>query len=643
MSIISIPLVVLASSAFSVCIYHLLIFLRRRQDRKDLIFALMCLTIGIYDVLCAGLYNVTSTADGAHWQRLQLITLSCINITFIWFITYFTHQEPNKWLYILSLVFFLGAMIQIVDRSNLTWLVDRPAIKAIMLPFGLKVTYYEVTQGTITSLQGPIAILAGVYVFWSGIRFYKRGFKREAGRLLIALCIVYAAVFNDTAVSEGIYANIYLMEYGFMATILLMAYSIWGTVVEATKVKESLLESEGRFRTIVEYSHSGILTINNNFEFTYINEQLCNIFGYTHDELIGKDFRSFLDGESKEMLEERYFRLQKGETVPARFEMNIIRKDGSERIVEMSAATTVGAVGDIHMIGQALDITERKKIETALSQRAIENAKLFSAAQEELQERKRIEIQREALIKELEAKNNELERFTYTVSHDLKSPLVTIRGFLGYLEKDAVKGDIDRLKADIERISVATDKMQLLLNELLELSRIGRIMNPPVDVQFTQLAHEAVDLVQGQIQKYGVKVKITDNMASVFGDRARLLEIVQNLVDNAVKFMGNQTNPYIEIGQDGDDVDGKPIFFVQDNGIGIEPQYHERIFGLFNKLDTHTEGTGIGLALVKRIVEVHGGRIWVESQGTSMGSKFSFSLPQREKSTGTNPTGTYRS
>ena len=123
-------------------------------------------------------------------------------------------------------------------------------------------------------------------------------------------------------------------------------------------------------------------------------------------------------------------------------------------------------------------------------------------------------------------------------------------------------------------------------------------------------------------------------MASVYGDRARLLEVIQNLVDNSVKFMGTQTEPRIEIGQNGTDLEGNTIFFVQDNGIGIEPQHHERIFGLFNKLDTQTEGTGIGLALVKRIVEVHGGHIWVESEGAGKGTKFLLTLPRHDQKGG---------
>jgi PAS domain S-box-containing protein len=249
---------------------------------------------------------------------------------------------------------------------------------------------------------------------------------------------------------------------------------------------------------------------------------------------------------------------------------------------------------------------------------ALENARLFSDLQAELSLRQK-------LILELENKNAELERFTYTVSHDLKSPLFTIRGFLGYLEQDAVSGNQVRLKSDIQRITDATDKMQRLLNELLELSRVGRLKNDPTYFSFTELAGEASELVQGRIMERGIAVHIDPNLPDVYGDRQRLLEVLQNLLDNAAKFMGDQKQPYIEIGHDGDE-DGKPIFYVRDNGMGIPPEHFDRVFGLFNKLDPKTDGTGIGLALVKRIIEVNGGRIWVQSE-VGKGSTFFFTLP----------------
>ena len=248
----------------------------------------------------------------------------------------------------------------------------------------------------------------------------------------------------------------------------------------------------------------------------------------------------------------------------------------------------------------------------------------FAGLFADITEQKLIEIEREKLIEELSAKNAELERFTYTVSHDLKSPIVTIRGFLGYLEQDARKGDILNLEKDIQRITDATEKMRDLLNDLLELSRIGRMMNTPENISFKDLLNDALDAIHGQVEQSQVMIQTQPDFPVVYGDRQRLVEVLQNLLENAVKYMGDQPEPYIEIGQQGDE-DGNPVFYVKDNGIGISPKYHELIFGLFNKLDAKSEGTGIGLALVKRIVEVHGGRIWVESE-PGKGTTFFFSL-----------------
>jgi light-regulated signal transduction histidine kinase (bacteriophytochrome) len=245
-------------------------------------------------------------------------------------------------------------------------------------------------------------------------------------------------------------------------------------------------------------------------------------------------------------------------------------------------------------------------------------------------ERMQAEAEREKLIQELTAKNDELERFTYTVSHDLKAPLITIRGFLGYLEEDATSGNRERLKSDIERIASATMKMYTLLDELLLLSRIGRMKNPPVDVPFEEIVREALGMVQGRLRHRRIEVRIAPDLPIIHGDRPRLVEILQNLIDNAAKFVGDQSEPRIEIGQEGFDTDGKPILFVRDNGIGIDPQYHEKIFGLFNKLDAQSEGTGVGLALVKRIIEVHECKIWIESE-PGKGSTFYFTLPNESE------------
>lgn len=270
---------------------------------------------------------------------------------------------------------------------------------------------------------------------------------------------------------------------------------------------------------------------------------------------------------------------------------------------------------------------ERVPIEFLSRKIDLQGRQYIESITRDITERKRAREDREQLIAELEAKNAELERFTYTVSHDLKSPLVTIRGFLGLLQQDAASGDTERMHRDIEQISAATETMNCLLAELLELSRVGRIANPSEDISLTELAREAAEMVAGHITARGVSVEIDPAMPTVFGDRVRLLEVFQNLVENAVRFMDTQPEPRLEIGarQEGEAV----LCFVRDNGLGIEPRYHEKVFGLFERLDVSAEGTGIGLALVKRIVEVHGGRAWVESEGAGRGATFYFTLPRR--------------
>lgn len=249
----------------------------------------------------------------------------------------------------------------------------------------------------------------------------------------------------------------------------------------------------------------------------------------------------------------------------------------------------------------------------------IERTRLLQQLQQELAERR-------LLNEELESKNAELERFAYTVSHDLKSPLVTINGFLGFLEQSASAGNMDRFRRDKKRIEDAVNRMQNLLKELLEFSRIGRMMNEPVNIPFADIVQEALELVHGQLEKRRITIHTQPSLPAVRGDRQRLVEVLQNLIDNAAKYMGAQPEPIIEIGQRGEE-HGKPVFFVKDNGMGIPLEFQERVFGLFNKLDPQSEGSGVGLALVKRIVEIHSGQIWIESE-VGQGTTFYFTLPR---------------
>jgi PAS domain S-box-containing protein len=253
------------------------------------------------------------------------------------------------------------------------------------------------------------------------------------------------------------------------------------------------------------------------------------------------------------------------------------------------------------------DITERKQAEEMLRK-----------AHEELEARV---LER---TRELEAKNAEMERFTYTVSHDLRSPLVTIQGFLGFLKEDVKDRDEERIATDVEMITKAVEKMDYLLRDTLRLSRIGRVVNPPEDVPFGEIVGDTMSQILEMARSKSVEIFAADEWPFVHVDRLRISEVLVNLVENGIKYVGDRPDPRIEVGwrNDGEEV----VFFVRDNGIGIDPGQQNKVFELFYKADPDGEGAGAGLAIVKRIVEVHGGRIWIESV-EGEGSTFCFTLP----------------
>jgi PAS domain S-box-containing protein len=242
----------------------------------------------------------------------------------------------------------------------------------------------------------------------------------------------------------------------------------------------------------------------------------------------------------------------------------------------------------------------------------------FATVFEDITEQKKNEL-------EIRQKNEELTRFIYTVSHDLKSPLVTIKAFSNYLEEDIENNDLEARERDLNYIRNAADKMGKLLDELLELSRIGRKEKPKEYMTLESIIEAARDLVAGRLEEKKIKVRITGPPVMLYGHGQRFIQLYQNLLDNAAKFMGSQSDPMIEVGAYTDEKN-EIVLFVKDNGKGIDPRYHHKIFGLFEKMDNETEGTGIGLALVKRIIEVHGGIIWFTSEGNGTGTTFYFKL-----------------
>lgn len=225
----------------------------------------------------------------------------------------------------------------------------------------------------------------------------------------------------------------------------------------------------------------------------------------------------------------------------------------------------------------------------------------------------------------LKQKNQELEQFVYSVSHDLKSPLITVKTYAGMLRQDLLNDDQQQINKGLDYIDKAADKMEQLLGALLHYSRIGRNDAPAQTLPARQSVENCLTTLAGILQQHQIQVLSNELTQQLRGDSLHFEQIWQNLIENAVKYSGDQAHPQIEIGAIQHAPDD--VFYVRDNGIGIAPKHRDRIFNLFSQLNPGSEGSGLGLALVKKIVSIYQGRVWVESAGDGKGSCFMFTLP----------------
>jgi PAS domain-containing protein len=290
MNVISIPVVAMASVTVYVGFYHLLIYLKRWQ-LEDLTFALTCFLIGLYDLLSAGLYNATSAAEGVRWQHAQAVALALASIAFLWFVDYYTSKVPRLAKFALSTVYLLAAVITAVDRSGLVW-SDRPAIKVIHLSSDLAVTYYEMASGPVVDLVSLVGVALFICFVSAGIRLYRDGARRRAAPFIVAMVFFFIGVFNDSAVASGLYEFVYLMEYAYLAIMLLMTFSLTQRVVDAAIVQEELDRERDLVAHIMETSPVGIVVVDRNGQITFANPRAEEIFGLSRDEVGERTFNA---------------------------------------------------------------------------------------------------------------------------------------------------------------------------------------------------------------------------------------------------------------------------------------------------------------------------------------------------------------
>ncbi len=228
--------------------------------------------------------------------------------------------------------------------------------------------------------------------------------------------------------------------------------------------------------------------------------------------------------------------------------------------------------------------------------------------------------------KELRESNEELEQFVYTVSHDLKSPLVTSMGFIAIAKRLAARGDVAGAVAKLDRIVHANERMGQLINDLLELSRVGRVDIDLTQVDLSKMLGDLSASMQPQLQASGLELTVLGPLPCIWGNEGRVLQVFENLLGNAMKYARAPAGRSIEIGAKSDAEHDS--VYIRDDGPGVDPAYHEKIFGLFQRLAKEEPGTGIGLTVVRKIMRFHGGDSWVESNSDG-GATFWLRFPRR--------------
>ena len=384
-------------------------------------------------------------------------------------------------------------------------------------------------------------------------------------------------------------------------------------ITERKAAEQALRESEARYRAVSETAVDGIVTADADGRIVGWNASAERLFGYSQAEVRGRPLTLALPGSfegadtaAAGALGARGLHDVMGRVVAS----DGCRKDGSRFPVELSLSEwQVG--GETFVTAIVRDVTDRRRQEEEIR-------RLNSELERRVQER----------TLELEASNHELEAFAYSVSHDLRAPLRAIDGFCHILLEDSADSLDEAGRANLGRVRAAAQKMDVLIDALLTLSRLTRIDLDLQEVDLSAMARAALDRLQKQDQERAVTVRVADGCTTV-ADPALAEIVLANLLSNAWKFTTTCDEPCVEFGETVRD--GGPVFFVRDNGVGFDPAYDHKLFEPFQRLHAPGEfpGTGIGLATVRRVVVRLGGRCWAEG-AVGEGATFFFTLSQAD-------------
>ncbi|WP_241548310.1 PAS domain-containing sensor histidine kinase [Leptospira yasudae] len=384
------------------------------------------------------------------------------------------------------------------------------------------------------------------------------------------------------------------IEIGLNPVVTADGTLVLASIIDITERKKAL----ERFRLVVESAPNAMVLVNHEGIISLVNNQTEKLFGYAREELVGNKLELLLPERFRSnhpTHRNHFFASPSVRSMGAGRDLFALKKDGNEIQVEIGLNPIDTDEGPM-VLASIIDITERK-------------------------------IQEITLIRknELEAKNKELEQFAYLASHDLQEPLRTVSNYIQILEEDYGKQLDDQGTKHLKTIDSATKRMSALVKALLLYSRIGRDRKL-VETNCQSLLSEVSADLENLIKQAGAIISVLDDLPTLNVYEVEFRQLFQNLISNAIKFRKKNVPAHVDIRcvRQGEFW----LFSVRDNGIGIDSKHFERIFFIFQKLhlENEYEGYGIGLANCKKIVELHGGKIWIDST-PGVGSTFSFTIP----------------
>lgn len=434
--------------------------------------------------------------------------------------------------------------------------------------------------------------------------FYSTNTLRVADRTWSLVC--YSG--PKFAAGFGTHLSPFILLGGILVSLLVFGITLSQAKAHAAAEQhvKAVLSAERKFQRLVEQSIVGIYIIQDD-RFVYVNPKMKEIFGYSGDELTSAPVIDFMLEADRPLVKENIRKRMTGEVDSICYKLRGLRKDGTMIHIEAHGGRTE-YLGRPAILGTLLDVTERTKAEEELQ-------KLHSGLEQRVLER----------TAQLEEANKELESFSYSVSHDLRAPLRHIEGYVGLAIKHSGDALDEKSRRFLNTVSESATDMGRLIDDLLKFSRMGRTEMQHTTVNLEELVQETLRGLERDVQGRNIVWKCGP-LPRVQGDRSMLRQVFVNLMANAVKYTRPRDPAQIEIGCAGEE-EGKVVLFVRDNGVGFDMKYADKLFGVFQRLHhaDEFEGTGVGLANVRRIVNRHGGRIWAEA-ALNAGATFYFTL-----------------